>query len=417
MTESINSIPPEAIYKHVPPPGKPLMERLLLGTALCSAGMLGIATDALIDGTGSLANLKVLLITVSGGLAAYGVNRFAVLKGAPLFAIGFKLAGVLSIAGILTVGSGMAIGTFSGLTLQAVEMRQLDDHGRNVQSFITETNRDALDAANAVTVIEVVEAELSDLAACEYRRSCVSGKGYGGRGPVTRELEAAAGKAGVVSTAFADGASDRAALLEALNSLSARYLKTLADTGLSDDERRPILQGLHGEIEQTASALAEALPLGVLASYAEELRKGVRIDGDAATTRKLNAVFGAQANAMQDALPSTRKTAPVLAQFPPRPGMMDALRYIGDFAALAAIIVVAELSLPITLFVLTWLSLAWKLERRGANTAQRQSENGAHGFGDLLDLPSTDDADADGDNIEPAQKPAKRGPGRPRKSA
>ena len=412
MQETTNPAPPEQIIKHASPRGKPLMEQLLMGTAVCSALMLGIATDALIDGTGPLANMKVLLITASGGLAAYGVNRFAVLKGAPLFAIGFKLAGVLSIAGILTVGSGMAIGTFSGLTLNAVEMRQLDDHGRNVQSFIAETNRGALDAAKAVPVIGVVETEQSDLATCELLRSCLSGKGYGGRGPVTRALEAAAGKAGAVRSAFTDGASDRKALLEALNALSARYLETLADTSLSDDEHRPVLQGLHGEIEQTASALAEALPLGVLASYAEELRKGVSIDGDATTTRKLNAVFGAQADALHDALPSSRKVAPELASFPPRPGMMDALGYIGDFAALAAIIVVAELSLPITLFILTWLSLAWKLERRGAFGAHGGADD--HGFGDLLDLPTVNAPDI-GDDDEPAA-PAKRGPGRPRKS-
>ena len=415
MTESVNYTPPEAVFKHVPPRGKPLMERLLMGTALCSAAMLGIATDALIDGTGPLANLKVLLITLSGGLAAYGVNRFAVLKGAPLFAIGFKLAGALSITGILTVGSGMAIGTFSGLTLSAVEMRRLEDHGVAVQGFIAETNRGALDAAKAVPVMGVVEAELSDLAACEYARSCVSGKGYGGRGPVTRALEAASGKAGAVRTAFSDGAEDRKALLETLNTLSSRYLETLADTSVSDTERRPLLQGLHGEIDQTASALAAALPLGILASYADELRKGVNIDGDAATARKVNSILAAQADALTSSLPSARRDAPALASFPPRPGMMDALAYIGDFAALAAIIVVAELCLPITLFILTWLSLAWELERRGAMSGTRpSSEADDHGFGDLLDLPPVDDAEIE--DADPAPKPAKRGPGRPRKS-
>jgi len=414
MTDLSNPTPPEAIFKHVPPPGKSLIERLLLWLAICSALMLGIAVHALIGGTGPLANLKVLLITVSGGLAAYGVNRFAVLKGAPLFAIGFKLAGALSIAGILIVGSGMAIGTFSGLTLQSVEARQHEDHGQTLQNFVTATNRDALDAAKSVPAIEVVESELSDLATCEVRQSCFSGIGYGGRGSVTRALETAAGKAGVVGQAFTDGAQERTKLLEALNALWARYLESLADSSLSKDERRPVLQGLHGEIEQTASMLAQALPLGVLASYSDELRKGVSIDGDAATTRKLNALFEAKADALEEAVPDARRDT-VLPPFPPRPGMMDALSYIGDFAALAAIIAVAELSLPITLFVLTWLSLAWELERRGASGTRQRGEVDTHGFGDLLDLPAVDDTDDE--EAETAQKPAKRGPGRPRKSS
>ena len=415
MTDLSSPTPPEAIFKHMPPPGRPLIERLLLWLAICSALMLGIAVHALIDKTGPLANLKVLLITVSGGLAAYGVNRFAVLKGAPLFAIGFKLAGALSIAGILLVGSGMAIGTFSGLTLEAVETRQLEEHGQTLQSFVTATDRDALDAAKSVPAIEVVESEFSDLAACEYRRSCFSGIGYGGRGPVTRALETAAGKAGVVGQAFTDGAQDRTKLLDALNTLSDSYLESLADSSLSKDERRSVLQALHGKIEQTSSMLAQALPLGVLASYSEELRKGVSIDGDSTTTQKLNKLFEGQADALEDALPSVHKDAADLTPFPPRPGMMDALDYIGDFAALAAIIAVAELSLPITLFILTWLSLAWELERRGASGTRQRSETDEHGFGDLLDPPPVDETD--GEETGPAPKPAKRGPGRPRKSA
>lgn len=414
MTDSPSPTPPELKLKHTPPKRAPILERVLLGTTFLSTGMLFIAAEKLIGGSGALDNAKVVLISVSGGLVSYGVNFAAIRKGAPLAAVGFTLAGVVSALGIAIVGGGMFISTFAGLTMPAVEQRQLEQHGEDVRSYIAYTNRIVLDAAKAAPVIELIVAESQDVAVCELRRSCFSGKGYGGRGPVTRALESAARKAGTVSTSFRNGAANRQPLLEKLNLLTARFGTTLADADLSESERRPRLQQLHGEIEQIAAELAETLPTSILKSFVQDLRKGVVIEGDAATTRKLNKFLEAQAERLENAMPSTRDARNELTPFPPRPGMMDALGYISDFAALAAIIAVAELSLPMTLFVLTWLSLAWELERRGASGTRQRSETDAHGFGDLLDLPPVDVGDEE--EIEPAQKPVKRGPGRPRKS-
>ena len=49
--------------------------------------------------------------------------------------------------------------------------------------------------------------------------------------------------------------------------------------------------------------------------------------------------------------------------FPRKPGMLDCLRYIPDFAAVACAVFVAELGLPLVLWLLTFLRLSYEIDR------------------------------------------------------
>lgn len=46
--------------------------------------------------------------------------------------------------------------------------------------------------------------------------------------------------------------------------------------------------------------------------------------------------------------------------------MLDSLRFLGEFAGLAAVIFVAELCLPLLLFVMMYLRLCWEIEQAQA---------------------------------------------------
>ena len=102
--------------KHERPKGKTFEQTALLFLGLLAAVMLGISLFTLNTETGPLANLKVLLITVSASFAAYGINRVSIEKLAPRAALGFRLAAFVAIVGMTVSGIGMFI-AFIGLQL------------------------------------------------------------------------------------------------------------------------------------------------------------------------------------------------------------------------------------------------------------------------------------------------------------
>ncbi|NCT08283.1 MAG: hypothetical protein GW769_16185, partial [Alphaproteobacteria bacterium] len=60
-------------------------------------------------------------------------------------------------------------------------------------------------------------------------------------------------------------------------------------------------------------------------------------------------------------------------------------RYIADFAAIAAVIAVAELCLPMALFVIAYLTMVWEIEKRSPAREETQEEE--LDFDGLIDLP------------------------------
>jgi hypothetical protein len=337
-------------------------EKIVLILLAVFAGlMLSLAIFNLTTETGPLANLKALLIAASGTTVAYTVNRLAVTKAAPLWAIGFTWAGIVGGAGILVVGAAMFASTFSGLVLKDVAQRRMQDHGAVLSDYVGARNRASLASARVGPLLTVIAADLAQYVECETKEGCLSGRG-GDRGSVAIALDKLAGNAATVAAQFSAGQSAAQTILAGLNTHIADYQKTLgadSDVWLKQGE----LQQLHARIEQQAGALTEAMPLVLVRSYAGELVAGMTIPGRPEATHKINAILSAHAKSLSEFVAAERGADSAPPAFPGRPGVSDALRYIAEFASLAGIVFVAECVVPMATFSYAYLTLSWRIEQ------------------------------------------------------
>ncbi len=365
--------------KHERPKGKTFEETAIFVLGLLASVMLGISLFTLNAESGPLANLKALLITVSASFAAYGINRVSIEKLAPRAALGFRMAGFVAVISMSVSGAGMFIGSLAGVIYPDMQLRVQEQ-----TAFIRMVNDTALVSARVAPLTQSLAEEVETTAACEVAASCLSRQGIGGRGDIAIALEGIAAQARSIATAFEQGTFEREQLLADLNDLNREYQDILADTEQSITARRAALQALHSEMTQMASALREALPLALLASFADDLRSGTTVTGNAAGTQRLNAFLRGLGDQLYGALgdiEGDELTPPV---FPSRPGMLDSLRYIADFAAIAAVIAVAELCLPMALFVIAYLTMVWEIEKR---SPARDDDDDEPDFDGLIDLP------------------------------
>ena len=324
-------------------------------------------------------------------------TAFAVERGTALTAIGYSIAGIASVVSILVVGSGMFIGAYSGLVHKAVDERTLQANGTALINYAGVINQAALDAGRAGPALHLVASDLTQFAACERKNSCLSKVGQGGFGPVASKLQALAGRAQAIANTFDKGETTRRRILSDINKLNTRYQDTLNDSAIDLNSRRAILQTQHAEIEQAAASLSEALPLSLLRTYAQELQEGVSIPGQLDASTRLNDLLRQHGDTLMGSLATLGREKIDPPAFPLRPGMLDSLKFISEFAAFAAVIFVAELVLPLTLWVLTYSKLAWEIERRTPNQATQKEEDGFNG---LIDLPPVVPVDE-----EQAEKP------------
>ncbi len=330
--------------------------------------MLFLSTLNLMTDSGPAANLKALLIAASGGLVAYGVNRLSIERGAPLAAIGFSFAGILSVTGILVVGAAMFASTFSGLVLKDVGYRQLQDNGTSLAAFAGARNRANLVSARVGPALAVVSRELSGWAECEIARNCLSGREGGGRGPVAMMLEGLAGKAAAIAEQFAAGQSAADRALAGLNAANADYQKGLNGDDADLATKQAELLKIHGRIEQQASALAEAIPVALVRAYATELAAGATVPGNPEVTQRVNAILAGHAKSLSEISASGNEAEARPPVFPRRPGVADTLRYIPEFVSIAGVVFVAEMVLPLTMWVWCYLRLSWRLEQAEAGS-------------------------------------------------
>jgi hypothetical protein len=354
-------------FRHVKRPGPGIEPTLILALAVLAGLMLGLSVFNLMSDSGPLANAKALLISISGALVAYAVNRFAIEKGAPLAAIGFKLAGVLSIVAMLAVGAGMFASTVSGLVLKDVAQLQLQDHGAALTGIVGERNAGSVRSAAVGPAVQIAVADISEYVACEIATSCLSGRGNGGRGTVAIALEALATKATSIAAQFDAGQAAAQKILATANTLIGDYQKVLSRTDIDVWQKQAELLKLHGRIEQQANALAEAIPLSLLRSYAEELARGITIADRPEAAQRINTVLARHAETLSSILSELEAAGGELPAFPGRPGVAETLVHLPHFASLAAIVFVSELMLPLTLWVLSFLKLSWRIEQAEAS--------------------------------------------------
>jgi hypothetical protein len=373
----------ETQLTHVPPPKQPLNDLVLKILAVFTAPMLFISVSALINETGALAVFKVLLITGSACVATYTMNVIAVRQLAPLWAINYRIAGIAAITGILITGSAMFIGSLFGITNPQVTVRIFDDHGTVLGQYVAKTNDLGLQVAHIAPGARLVADDITRTSICESSISCLSKQGRGGRGGMAIALEENAARAHAIADAFDNGTVERRHILEGLNWLNAEYQDVLADQDLSRGERRAALQGIHGKIAQSANALTAALPVALLRSFAQELQGGATISGNPVGSQRLSAYLrdhGDTLAGLASELPENNLTPP---GFPRSPGMWDSLRYLADFAAIGIVIFIAELVVPMTILIMTYLTLVWDIEKR--TTRKDDDDDTPDKFGGLHD--------------------------------
>lgn len=381
---SIN--PGKQKIRHERQPGMSLPHMALLVLGITNMILVPLALFAMSEVSGPLETLKLFVVGIGASGAAYAVNRFAVDRLAPLAAIGFRLAAVFAVVTILITGAGMFLGSLTGITYGSVEIKTYQANGQELTSLIDQANETALVTTRIAPSAQFLASDIDRTANCEALSSCLSKDGVGGRGPMALALESVAAKAFDIATALDVGGVDRAQLLIQLNRLSERYNEKLADSSLPIGKRRTQLQAIHGEIRQTVTVLGEALPISLVKGFAQELQTGVTIADDPGGTRLLNTYLRQHGDALTqrlDDLPDADLVAP---SFPDRPGMLQVLFFLADFAAIAAIVFVGELCLPITLYVITWLNLVWEREQREFDLGVN-SEPDDDGLDGLIDPP------------------------------
>lgn len=355
--------------KNIPSEWKPKRERpsfenvLLVVLAVGTGCMAFLAMLGLLPETGIAAYAKAATVAIIAAIVSYAINRFAIEKGAPLAATGYVLAAVISIVSILFVGAGLFASTYAGMTISSVNELQLQHHGQALVRHVGEENAKFTQATRTLPVIQSISDDLNNKVACELAASCISGRGNGGRGPVTRAMEALAGRADTITAQIVAGESKRQRLIARLNDELASYQTVLGNSELALEERRRQLVGIDADINQTLSEIGEAVPTSLLSAYARELETGVTIDGRPEATSRLNSILGDHGRALASVIASIENGESERPIFPAQAGVSSTFEQIAYFLPIAAITAVVELVLPLALWVYTFVQIIWDKEQ------------------------------------------------------
>ncbi len=367
---------------------QPAFESVLLVVLSVGTGLMAfLAMLGLIPETGIAAYAKAAVVAIVASVVSYAINRFAIDKGAPLAATGYVLAAVISIVSILFVGAGLFASTYAGMTITSVNELQLQHHGQALARHVGKENSKFTQATRTLPVIQSIDADLNQKVACELTESCISGRGNGGRGPVTRMMEALAGRAETITAQIVAGEAKRQKLISNLNDQLANYQTTLGSTQLSLEDRRQKLIGIDGGINQTLSEIGEAVPTSLLSAYARELQSGVTIDGRLEAESRLNSILGDHGRALASVIASIEVGKSERPFFPGQAGVSSTFEQIAHFLPIAAITAVVELVLPLALWVYTFVQIIWDKEQRSPRLppSQRSNADRASGMGEPLD--------------------------------
>ena len=364
---------------------KPFATVVTTGLSVSSGLMLGFAVPNLIGADSGIDFAKTILLAGSGALVSLGVNRLAVEKGALQAAIGTAGATLVSTVSMLAVGAGLFAATYSGLVIRDVDALRQQEFGTEYAEFIDLRNQKAIEAGRAAPVMRAIVSDLTAKEACESETSCISGRGHGGVGPVSRALSEERQRAESIASQVEAGDLVRRSALDRLNSLLAEYQDILGDGDLSDTEHRKKLQTNVALAGQAISDLNEAVPTTLLSAFVSELRSGVAIPGRADTTRKMNALLAGYADSLSTVLNSVERASNTRPSFPAKAGVSDTFAYMGHFLPIAAIVAVVELVFPLTLWLYTYFTLVGRVYRD--DPPEKDEGPDADSFSGLVAMP------------------------------
>lgn len=351
--------------------------------SLATGAMVGLSAPHLIDPQGLSGWFKVALLTGSATLVSYVVNRHAILTGADLTARGYLSAGLVSVGSIVLVGAGLFASTFSGLTIERVNDLRLQEHGQALRAHIEAVSAQASKAAQVMPAIGAAVADIQQHLVCEEQESCLSGRKAGGRGTVTRAIEPIARRSSEISAQLSKGDTERSDRLADLNRLVGEYQTILSNYELGSAEKRRSLMRVDARIKQDSNDFLNAMPVNLLGSYAAELESGFTIAGRPEATHNINALLHRHGRAIESALEGIDQTAPRPPAFPDEAGVSSTFLYMGHFLPIAALTLVIELVMPLTLWIYALLTHLWSIYRQEPPThieVSANSEGGLNGI-------------------------------------
>lgn len=325
----------------------------------CSVGLLVIALQQLGIGAGGLLGwLKIGFIATGAMLVSYAIFRMAIEKSAPQSTRGYRSSLVTGGFTIFLVGLGFFIATAAGLIIAACEELQLQQHNAAVIKYVDAREARAAQATRLVPVAQTIASDLTSKRDGETASSSVSGRGAGGYGPTARLLEILAGRADGIAAKAAEGLVLRDALLGELDQLAAQMDATLSDEGRSIWDRRRELRTLDGELGRVLNALDEAVPVALIASYADELRAGVSMTNPqvAETINGILRGYASAINAVQNDMGAESVERPA---FPAKIGALGTFKYASNFAPVILIAFLVDMVFPLTLWLYTLNGLDW----------------------------------------------------------
>lgn len=341
---------------------------LVPGMAAGSGALLSLALPGVIGADGLVDYLKCAVIGGTATLAAYGVNRLALEKGAVHAAIGTPGAALVSAGSVLAIGVGMFAATYSGFVVEEVDRLRLEAFGAAQASYVEAQQTSAMEAARVLPAVRGVAAEFAEKEACERAASCVSGRGPGGEGPVFRALANERQRAEAVAGQLDAGATRLAAGFDETSGLQATYQQVLNDETLSAEERRTAARAAVLQMGRIGSAAAQTDPAALVAAYAAELAQP---SGAPPEVERLRQARAAALSSIAASAPRTPVAPPV---FPAQAGVSDTLAWAGHFLPIALIVGVVELILPITLWHYTFFGLRAAVLREAQEEREEEPE-------------------------------------------
>lgn len=354
------------IIFHQPKLARPLIEVIAFWLVLAQTFTLAIGLPNIITGSGGSHNLKIAVLALGAGLVGFGVLHVGVKYLAEYSARGFKLATAAAISGILVVGAGFALATFSGNALPDVADLELQSYASELSQEIGDINALSTEARNSGSTLGIVASDLRAWARCEERKNCLSDSEFTGRGSITIALEGLAERAESIQSEFDKGDAARATALEEINGKFEEFQEALGDTKISIWKRRNHLKQTDNILHQAVSELANAVPLHLIGQYADELATGISLPGRVDVATRINAILSGHSNSLKAILQSANGEVVGRPAFPIRPGVGDALRYIPTFAPLALLVLAIDLIFPISIWIMTHLKLVWEYEQEAA---------------------------------------------------
>lgn len=340
---------------------------LLIIFAILTAGLAILAALNLLTDQGPMLWLKATLIGVAAGLVSFSVNRFAVERGAPQAARGFLLAFFVSISSVLIVGMGLFASTYAGFTINPVRELEMSEFGAELSTYVAEINEHVLQSERVLPVVDAAIAHIKAKRDCELNAGCLNANGIPGAGPTTRALDGLVERAEAIQSQLASAKSERQQSLSTINRLLGDYHSVLGESSKLLKARREQLIRITADLQQSASALKEALPVVLLQAYAQELNTGVTVPSRPVATDNVNRMLRKHGSGLERSLADLNTSDVQPPRFPPLAGVSSTFAYLGHFFPIGVLTAAVELVLPLALWIYTLMDCRWEIFQREQN--------------------------------------------------